>query len=99
MTPEQLFSTMTEKQKLVLIRDVFNSFTPGFKKMLLEELLPEPTGPVDIQITSNDDAVRVTFDRRVAWLNFPKQYALQFGKMLMEHGGATFEKAQNPTEK
>jgi len=43
--------------------------------------------------------VRVTFDRRVAWLNFPKQYALQFGKMLMEHGGATFEKAQNPTEK
>ena len=96
MTEEQ-FSPMTDEQRFGLVCELFKTLSPEFKDAVLKELLAEnSTGETQLQVSSNDQVVKLDFGKPLAWFAIPKAHALQLGVLLMQHAGATLEQIQKP---
>ena len=69
---------------------VVKGMRPELRDETLRQLVminPEP-GNARIVVGSQDEWVRIDFERPLAWLKISRQDALHLGMLLLEHGGA-----------
>lgn len=86
---------MTDEQKLELVKNIVASMAPEFRQFVINELAAMQThGEVQLNVSSNDQGVRLDFGRALAWFFIPKAHALQLGALIMQHAGATLERRE-----
>lgn len=84
---------LDDTSKLRLIVELTKSLQPQFKQLVINELAESNSaaGEAVITISSNEQMVRVQFDKSLAWFVLPRANAVALGLQLMQHGGANIE--------
>lgn len=99
MTRGEYFATLTQEQKLELCCSIIDLLTTDQKAQVLFTLAQEqPQTDTQLEVNSNDQFVRISFGKPLAWFVMPKAHARQLGQLLLQHGGATVHQVPNPTQ-
>jgi hypothetical protein len=64
------------------------------------EVIPPGAERINIGITSNPTQVRIQFDRMLNFIILPREHAIHFAMMVLEHAGASIhaEEPKKPAE-
>lgn len=96
-TIQQFFLDMTDNQKLDFIVQLSSVMAPEFRQVAINELARDQAqagGEVTLNVSSDDKSVRIDFGKALAWFIMPKEHAMRFGMLLMQHAGATLERRE-----
>lgn len=99
MSAETFFASLSDAQKLELINAMIATMHPDFRQHLINQLAgmnAAAGGEVQLNISSDDQNVRLDFGKALAWFIIPKAHALQLGQLLMQHAGAVLERIEKP---
>lgn len=98
-TPVEFFRSISDPQKLQIIRQMVESMEPAFKQEVINTIAgsqAQDGGEVTMQVSVKDQYVRLDFGKALAWFIMPKQHAMQLAMMLLQAAGAQVQHQATP---